>query len=146
MSSSRSDVVTQSVRCPLSVVRCPLFVVRCSLSVVRCQYPYFYFVTFAIFTATLTSRDEKGSIGVSIWNQGKFLAAMSSSRSDVVTHSVWSSSVPLFLLWSIKSKLWCFNVSSVSPVLYKYFTSVSPLFCQCFVRVSSVFGQWSVLE
>ena len=82
-----------------------------------------------------------------------FLASMSSLRSDVVTQSVVRClSVPLFLLWSIRSKPWCFNVSSVSPLLHQYFTgvsqvfrqsftSVSPMFHQCFTSVSQVFCQ-----
>ena len=78
----------------------------------------------------------------------KCLLVMSSSRSDYVTQFVFSLSIPLFLLWSSKSKLLCFNACSVSqvspqcfvlPVFYQWFTSFSLEFHQCFTSVSPVF-------
>ena len=81
-------------------------------------------------------------------NLVKFLLVMSSSRSDYVTQFVCSLSIPLFLLWSSRSKLLGFNACSVSqvspqcfvlPVFYQWFTSFSLEFYYCFTRVSPVF-------
>ena len=79
----------------------------------------------------------------------KFLAAMSSLRSDNVKQCVHHLSVSIlffiylffFKLLSIRSKPWCFNVSSVSPVFHKCFTNVTPVFHQCCTNVSPAFHQ-----
>ena len=67
---------------------------------------------------------------------GGFLAAKSSSRSDVVTQFVRlfvRCPYPYFYFEALEANL------DVLPVFYQCFASVSPVFHQCFACVSPVF-------
>ena len=83
-----------------------------------------------------------------------FFAAMSSSRSDIVTHFVVRTliyfealeanlDVLMFLVFhqcfTIVSQVFHQCVTSVSPAFCQCFTRILPVFRQCFARVSSVF-------